>query len=222
MVFEELFTILFLTVWGLVFLIARHRWYFTSPISFIVSAWMATLVLGFKWLGLLLVFVLCIFIEIIKKNIHKLILPIIILISILAFVTYQFEKKESMAKETTNEANQNIEQAIGSLFENYVKSLSAAINAHDFSLVAPYIDPDSKLYQMQIDLVDDLHNRNITETFYQAKVNSIKEIASNQYEITTFEEIGITKNGQEKVKQFHYTYTVIKKENKLYISRLHE
>jgi hypothetical protein len=106
----------------------------------------------------------------------------------------------SNAQENTRE----IEQAV----VDYGYALVDAINNNDFSIVEPYLLPDSNLYSSQVNLVDRLFRQNITESIYEINVISVNKIGENRYEVETFEDIGITSEGEETNKKYQWVYTV--------------
>ena len=91
---------------------------------------------------------------------------------------------------------------------NYGYALVEAINYGDFSIVEPYLLPEGNLYLSQVNLVDNLFSKNITESIYEIDVKSATKISENTYEVETFEDTGITTDGVEENKQFRWVYTV--------------
>lgn len=100
--------------------------------------------------------------------------------------------------------NQELRDAV----VDYGYALVDAINYGDFTIVEPYLLPESNLYNAQVKLVDNLFGKNITESLYEIDVTSVTKISENTYEVETFEDIGIVTNGLEENKQFSWVYTV--------------
>ena len=115
------------------------------------------------------------------------------------------DENDSNAWDLTDESDlQEIEQTV----VNYGNTLREAINSGDFSLVQPYLSPNSNLYLIQLELVDDLFNNGTLETVYAFEMVSVNEISSIVYEVETFEEVEIDQSGVINLKQFKWIYTV--------------
>lgn len=110
--------------------------------------------------------------------------------------------------DTTYNENPMQNQELHDAVVNYGYSLVQAINDGDFSIVEPYLLPDSNLYFSQVALVEKLFSQNVTESLYEFDVTSAVEISENTYEIETFEDTIVIKNGNEESKQFRWVYTV--------------
>ncbi|WP_433773832.1 TcaA NTF2-like domain-containing protein [Bacillus wiedmannii] len=220
---EMEFTGLTLTLAIIVFLLSLLRWNLNLYVSGLAAMFALGTIYDLKWGGVAIVLLSCLIMEIMKEQLHKLIVLVCIALIICSIVIYHFQQKEDTDTKTITTQQSDyvltstLEENIHNHFTTYVKALVTAINSGDFSQVSPYIDTESAFYQKQKKLVSNLYSRDISETFYEAQVQSIKELQTNLYEIKTYEKIGVTKNNEEKVKEFHYTYRVIKKDNELYM-----
>ncbi|KZZ85310.1 TcaA NTF2-like domain-containing protein [Bacillus sp. SJS] len=122
------------------------------------------------------------------------------------------ESVESEVAETSQQNNSEIgpleEQEVYNLVVNYGNGMIQAINNGDFLIVESFLLPESNLYISQRKLVEDLYNQNIVENLYTFNIESISKVGINMFEVETFEEIGIEKQGKEDIKEFQWLYTV--------------
>ncbi|MEH7524932.1 hypothetical protein V7149_16875 [Bacillus sp. JJ1503] len=99
-------------------------------------------------------------------------------------------------------------QEIHNTVADYGYFLINAINNGDFSIVQPYLLPDSNLYWSQVDLVVNLYSKDIIEHLYTFDIVSVQKVSENIYEVESFEEIGIESGGTEEIKEYQWIYTV--------------
>lgn len=101
----------------------------------------------------------------------------------------------------------------------YAHSLVDAINTGDFSLVEEYLLEGSSLYYSQKALVNNLFSYGTTE-----KIESIEKIEENWESpdkcfVSTREVATISyKSGKEETNTYFWTYTVVRKDGKYYLS----
>ncbi|MGD6816338.1 TcaA NTF2-like domain-containing protein [Metabacillus sp. 113a] len=100
------------------------------------------------------------------------------------------------------------EEKVYNLVVNYGNEMIQAINNGDFYMVESYLLPDSNFYRSQRELVDDLYSQNIVENLYMFNIESVRKTDINRFEVETYEEIGIEKEGKEEIKEFQWVYTV--------------
>ena len=105
------------------------------------------------------------------------------------------------------------------LLHSYAYALVDAINSGDFSLVEEYLLEGSSLYYAQKALVNNLFSYGTTE-----KMESIEIIAENwesPYKcfVSTREVATIYyKSGKEETNTYYWTYTMVRKDDKYYLS----
>jgi len=98
-----------------------------------------------------------------------------------------------------------IEEAI----KNYEATMIEAINKNDFSLVEPWLYPDSSLYTSQKKLVEDLNKKQIKEKLDSYSIDGITSDKLDIIRVYVTENIGIQYPGKDyEVKQFKWVYTV--------------
>lgn len=97
------------------------------------------------------------------------------------------------------------------LMKNYEYKLIEAINQNDFSIVEPYLLPDSSLYKSQKKLVNDLNQKGIKEKMVSYDVGYLTSENENTYKIEAVESISIDYPDKgEVVKEFQWIYTIDK------------
>ncbi|AXI27979.1 hypothetical protein CIB87_02735 [Priestia megaterium] len=95
----------------------------------------------------------------------------------------------------------------------YMDATMKSIKNHDFSIAAPYIDPDGKKYNEQKEYTAYLNKKNITEDLLNFEVTNVEPIP-NGYQINTSEEYNITYgDGSVKHKKFKSVHKVLQLAN---------
>ncbi|SHG95407.1 TcaA NTF2-like domain-containing protein [Tepidibacter thalassicus] len=114
--------------------------------------------------------------------------------------------------------NKYIQNNIIDLIRNYENAMVKSINKNNFSIVEPYLIPNSNLYKSQKYLVTNLYKRNIKEQLLDVQVENI-EFINGVYNVYVYEKFNITygKKGS-KIKEFNYIYEVKKNNEKLGLS----
>ena len=103
------------------------------------------------------------------------------------YETWEYDTDEQWANAPKVKLTFNAEQ----LMENYLYNLTDAINWGSFSIVEPYLYPESSLYKDQQKLVTHLYDKGITESVVSFEVKNVTEIAEDEYEIQVTETIAI-------------------------------
>lgn len=107
---------------------------------------------------------------------------------------------------------------INELIEKYENAMVDAINNNDFSILEPYLIPNSNLYNMQKKLVERLSKRSIKEKLINVQVEDTK-IVGNNYNVYVYEKFNIDYAGKvSKVKEFYYIYEVKNNNGRLGLS----
>lgn len=110
--------------------------------------------------------------------------------------------------------------AIEDLVRNYVFQLAESVNNGEVSSVQWYLDPNSKFYNQQTNLVFNLNKKNITENVLDAQILDVRQLNNNTFEVDSYEQIEIIKQGVNDIKDFNWTYTVMYDGMNYYISDL--
>jgi hypothetical protein len=107
------------------------------------------------------------------------------------------------------DADQN---AVILLMEEYLVNFEKAVNDGAFVYISHLLDPESQLYEEQIDYVLDMYERQITEKIIQYQIGTPVKAEKDTYEITVQETYSIHygSEGREEIKNFENTYTVIR------------
>ncbi|NWQ39561.1 hypothetical protein MLOOGBEN_02465 [Bacillus sp. EB106-08-02-XG196] len=106
-------------------------------------------------------------------------------------------------------ADQN---AVIFLMEEYLVNFEKAVNDGAFVYISHLLDPESQLYEEQIDYVLDLYERQITEQIIQYQIGTPIKSGEDTYEVLVQETYSIHygSEGREEIKNFKNTYTVIR------------
>jgi hypothetical protein len=106
-------------------------------------------------------------------------------------------------------ADQN---AVIFLMEEYLVNFEKAVNDGAFVYIAHLLDPESQLYEEQIDYVLDMYERQITEKIIHYQIGTPVKAEEDTYEITVQETYSIHfgSEGREEIKNFENTYTVVR------------
>lgn len=114
-------------------------------------------------------------------------------------------KNEAASGELYADDKAQIEEAI----KNYEATMIEAINKNDFSLVEPWLYPESSLYTSQKKLVGDLNKKQIKEKLNSYSIDSITSGKLDIIRVYITENIGIQYPGKDyEVKQFKWVYSV--------------
>ncbi|HWR60865.1 MAG TPA: WG repeat-containing protein [Clostridia bacterium] len=93
--------------------------------------------------------------------------------------------------------------------KNYEAAMIEAINKNDFSLVEPWLYPESSLYASQKKLVGDLNKKQIKEKLDSYSIDGIARDKLDIIRVYVTENIGIQYPGKDyTVKQFKWVYSV--------------
>jgi len=102
------------------------------------------------------------------------------------------------------------QKAVMFLMEEYLVNFEKAVNDGAFVYISHLLDPESELYEEQIDYVLDMYERQITEKIINYQIGIPVKVAENTYEVTVQESYSIHygSEGREEVKNFENIYTV--------------
>ncbi len=104
------------------------------------------------------------------------------------------------------------------LIYQYENAMVEAINQNDFSILEPYLIPDSNLYHAQKKLISHLNKRGIKEKLLEFQVEDTR-IVDDKYNVYVYEKFNITYgDGTSRIKEFHYIYEIPKNTSKLALS----
>ncbi|WP_377887518.1 hypothetical protein [Alkalihalobacillus sp. R86527] len=98
-----------------------------------------------------------------------------------------------------------------------------AINQQNFSLVERMIDPDGEMYQEQLDYIEYLSGKDISEKLLFFRIDDVERIDETTYKINTYEEYDIVYGveGTQKVKSFNSAYLLkVMENNNLGVNKL--
>jgi hypothetical protein len=110
---------------------------------------------------------------------------------------------------------------ISDVVANYERLLIYAINNNEFSALEAVLIPNSKLYNSQKKLVQDLHDKNIEEKLIEFNIEEIQKIENEGiYKVFVNEKIGIKYSDKQvfETKEFNWIYTVEESNEKLGLS----
>lgn len=98
------------------------------------------------------------------------------------------------------------------LLEEYLANFPKAVNDGAFPYISYLIDPDSALYDEQVNYVLDAYEKKIKETLINYRIESISPVEKDTYTATVLETYNIhyENEGKEVVKNFRNIYTVKK------------
>ena len=122
------------------------------------------------------------------------------------------ETQEPAAIEGEPEADEEeiphlTEAQLQQFMDQYVSASVTAINARDFSIVKPYIDPNGESYQETADYINYLDSKGITERNLYLSVRDFVRVDPTTYKVTTREEYESSyEDGSIKVKTFNSSY----------------
>lgn len=113
-------------------------------------------------------------------------------------------------------ADQN---AVIFLMEEYLVNFEKAVNDGAFVYISHLLDPESQLYEEQIDYVLDMYERQITEKIIHYHIGTPVKLEEDTYEVTVQETYSIHygSEGREEIKNFENTYTVIRYDTNVWL-----
>lgn len=117
---------------------------------------------------------------------------------------YEKGNEQSDNKKHNSSNSKNVQQIVS----QYVKSMPEAISKNDYSIVRPYIIPNSELSESQKGLISNLNSQNITEELEKFRITNVESISKDEYKVSTYEKYIIHSNGEKKYKEFNSVYTV--------------
>jgi hypothetical protein len=116
----------------------------------------------------------------------------------------------TQGKDTDSLDEATDQKAVMFLMEEYLVNFEKAVNDGAFVYISHLLDPESELYEEQIDYVLDMYERQITEKIINYQIGIPVKVAENTYEVTVQESYSIHygSEGREEVKNFENIYTV--------------
>jgi hypothetical protein len=98
------------------------------------------------------------------------------------------------------------------LMEEYLVNFEKAVNDGAFVYISHLLDPESELYNEQVEYVLDMYERQITEQLINYQIGTPVKTEENTYEVTVQETYSIHygSEGREEIKNFENNYTVIR------------
>lgn len=123
-----------------------------------------------------------------------------------------FERSNSEdARKAVRQIPSSVRSEIENSIQNYENSMIAAINGNDFTLVEPWLYPESSLYHSQKRLVADLNQRNIKEKLNSYTIEKMEaDNLGSVYRVYVTENIGIQYPEKDYAdKQFNWVYSLV-------------
>ncbi|MEH6991708.1 hypothetical protein V7075_03250 [Neobacillus drentensis] len=113
-------------------------------------------------------------------------------------------------------ANQN---AVIFLMEEYLVNFEKAVNDGAFVYISHLLDPESQLYEEQVDYVLDMYERQITEQIIHYQIGAPFKSGEDTYEVTVQETYSIHygSEGREEIKNFENTYTLVQSDASVWL-----
>jgi hypothetical protein len=104
------------------------------------------------------------------------------------------------------------QNAVIFLMEEYLVNFEKAVNDGAFVYISHLLDPESQLYEEQINYVLDMYERQITEKIIHYQIGTPVKVDEDTYEVTVQETYSIHygSEGREEIKNFENTYTVVR------------
>jgi hypothetical protein len=104
----------------------------------------------------------------------------------------------------------NDQKAVMFLMEEYLINFEKAVNDGAFVYISHLLDPESQLYEEQIDYVIEMYERQITVKIINYQIGIPVKSTEDTYEVTVQETYSIHygSEGREEIKNFQNTYTV--------------
>jgi hypothetical protein len=104
------------------------------------------------------------------------------------------------------------QNAVIFLMEEYLVNFEKAVNDGAFVYISHLLDPESELYNEQVEYVLDMYERQITEKLINYQIGTPVKTGENTCEVTVQETYSIHfgSEGREEIKNFENTYTVIR------------
>lgn len=103
-----------------------------------------------------------------------------------------------------------VQKEVMFLMEEYLINFEKAVNDGAFIYISHLLDPESQLYEEQIDYVLDMYERQITEKIINYQIGIPDKAGEDTYEVTVQETYSIhyRSEGREEIKNFENTYTI--------------
>ncbi|MFA9558135.1 zinc ribbon domain-containing protein [Evansella sp. AB-rgal1] len=137
--------------------------------------------------------------------------------------TFEVEEKYAEINELLETASEPTVADFDELFYTMVSSYVDAVNAVDFSIVSPVIDPGNHSYREEVsNYIDYLETRGITQEFIGVEVTNIEKQDDEFYIVSTFEEYIINNTDGSTYRGFDSEYTVRKTDDGLKVHELLE
>ncbi|MFM1653809.1 TcaA NTF2-like domain-containing protein [Brevibacillus sp. B_LB10_24] len=110
---------------------------------------------------------------------------------------------------------------VENIVSSYEDLIIGAVNQKDFSYVKDFLFPDSPVNQEQEKLIEELGKKGISLNLIESRIEDIKESDQrNEYLVEVVTELEITKADETKTKKIKKAYTVLSKDNHLYINEI--
>ncbi|QQE75771.1 hypothetical protein KDJ56_07505 [Brevibacillus composti] len=110
---------------------------------------------------------------------------------------------------------------VENIVSGYEELIVGAINQQDFSYVQDFLLPDSPVYQEQQTLIEEAGKKGISVKLVDSRIGEIKESDQpNEYLVEVVTKLEITKGNDLKTKEIKKVYTVLSKDDQLYIKEI--
>lgn len=110
---------------------------------------------------------------------------------------------------------------VESIVSGYEDLIIDAINQKDFSYVKDFLLPDSPVYREQEKLVEDLGEKGISLNLIESRIEDINESDQpDEYIVEVVTELEITNASETNKKKIKKAYTVLSKDDNLYIKEI--
>lgn len=106
----------------------------------------------------------------------------------------------------------NDQKAVMFLMEEYLINFEKAVNDGAFVYISHLLDPESELYEEQIEYVLEMYERQITEKIINYQIGTPVKSGEDTYEVIVQETYSIHygSEGREEIKNFENTYTLVR------------
>lgn len=139
-------------------------------------------------------------------------------------------KLKSSSKVVAEEPEEQEQSAAGGFAENdetvewfmsdYNDASVAAINSGDYSIVSQFVLGDSPRASEQSKFIDSLYEKGITEEHLDTKLESVKSLGGNFYEVTTIETFIIHGTEKSSEKTYRTVTKIVDEAEALYVYEL--
>ncbi|MFP7297172.1 TcaA NTF2-like domain-containing protein [Neobacillus niacini] len=111
------------------------------------------------------------------------------------------------------------QNAVIFLMEEYLVNFEKAVNEGVFVYISHLLDPESQLYEEQIDYVLDMYERQITEKLLQYQIGTLIKSGEDTYDVIVRETYSIHygSEGREEIKNFENTYTLVRFDESIWL-----